>query len=51
MSLPPTDRWMKSLRVGRLHLEIVVLRHRYATGPDRWVIQPSIVYDRKGDSF
>jgi hypothetical protein len=46
-----TDRWFKHWRVGRLQLRITFLRHRYAVGPDRWVLQSAILFDRKGDSF
>jgi hypothetical protein len=34
-------------RLGRLRLEIQFYRHTYSTSPDRIVIQPSIIWDRK----
>lgn len=38
--------YMKRVTLGRLQLGLRVYRH---TGvlPDRWVIQPEIIYDRK----
>jgi hypothetical protein len=46
-----SERWFKQWQIGRLRLSWKIYRHRYAVGPDRWVIQPTIVYDRKGLSF
>lgn len=46
-----TDRWIKTLRIGRFQIEVRLFCHHYSTGPDRWVLQSSFVYDRKGVSF
>lgn len=45
MTLP--DRWTREFRVGRLRVMLTVLKHRYPTSADRWVVQTSTVYDRK----
>lgn len=34
-------------RIGRLQVRLHVYRHRYDAMPDRWVFQPSIIWDRK----
>lgn len=42
---PPRFDWYR--RIGRLQLKLVVWCHEYDEGiPDRWVFQPSLVYDR-----
>lgn len=35
--------------LGRLRLRVVVFQHKYpgSGSPDRWVVQPSFIYDRK----
>lgn len=43
--------WHADLRLGRFGLDCHVYRHRYIEdSPDRWVVQPSLVYDRKLES-
>lgn len=37
----------KHWRIGRLQLRLIVWRHVHSTLPDRWVFQPSVVYDRR----
>lgn len=32
---------------GRLRIHLCLMRHRYFASPDRWVFQPSIIWDRK----
>lgn len=39
---------LRRYRIGRVQVGIIVWRHEYALTSDRWVIQPSFVYDRKG---
>lgn len=38
--------WACRFRVGRVQFGGVVMRHRYATSSDRWVIRPEVIYDR-----
>ena len=45
-----TRRWNASWRVGRLRLRFCLMRHRYAMCSDRWVFQPSVIYDRAESS-
>lgn len=44
--------WPKEgrLRIGRLKVSILVHKHTYAMSSDRWVVQPSVFYDRKRKS-
>ena len=42
-----SDMWLGGKKFGRLQLSLIVYRHHYRNSPDRWVIQPCIVYDRK----
>lgn len=38
--------WACRFRFGRLQLGGTIIRHRYATSSDRWVIHPKMIYDR-----
>lgn len=60
MSNPKTWKWKRDgtagygvrLRIGRLQIGGRLMRHRYPRpeSPDRWVLQPDLVYDRKPDA-
>ena len=40
--------WNWRLRFWRAQMQLTVMRHRSAlSSPDRWVIQPHFIYDRK----
>ena len=41
-----TRQWVGYKRIGRLQIRFCLMRHRYAPGDERWVFQPSIIYDR-----
>lgn len=43
-----TKQWMFRRRLWRFELWVRLLRHRYATAPDRLVLQVHVVYDRAG---
>lgn len=36
-----------NIRIGCLRLTLTIWRHSYATAPDRWVIQPMLIWDRR----
>jgi hypothetical protein len=43
-----TSYWRRHVERGRLKFGVTVMRHRYPLGSsDRWVVHPSLVYDRK----
>jgi hypothetical protein len=43
--------WHFRRRLGRLQVGIHIYKHvYYPSVTDRWVIQPSLIYDRKGVS-
>ena len=42
-----SDQWSFRWIVGRVQIGCTVFQHHYPVHPDRWVVQPSFVYDRK----
>lgn len=38
--------WARNVQLGRLRLGYTIYKHVYPTCPDRWVIQPEIIWDR-----
>jgi hypothetical protein len=43
-----SDGWHGQLRLGRLQVVYHLWQHHYPKSSDRWVFQPSFIYDRKG---
>lgn len=43
---PKSEMWRWHVRLGRTQLSLRIYRHG-GQSPDRWVVQPGIVYDRK----
>lgn len=42
-----TKAWRFKRRIGRIQIGLEVLRHQYHRSSDRWVVYPSLVFDRK----
>lgn len=42
-----SDRWQERWRLGRFEIDLLLVRHRYPTSPDRWVFRPGFIFDRK----
>ncbi len=42
--------WAANGSAWRFQASIHIHRHRYPTVSDRWVVQPSFIYDRKNRS-
>lgn len=38
--------WARSVQLGRLRLSYRIYKHIYPNSPDRWVIQPEVIWDR-----
>jgi hypothetical protein len=45
-AIPSSDTFAHRWRIGRLQIELCLVRHRYVAASDRWVFQPSFIYDR-----
>ena len=38
------------IKLGRFQFSLTAYKHTYATAPDRWVVQPCLIRDRKSRS-
>ena len=42
-----STHWNYRVKAGRVQVQLTVMRHRYPMSPDRWVVQPHLIVDRK----